>query len=162
MKKNTPTRIATTPSTMAILPRFIETGRRTATTPVPTAAAPKIQPRIETGLTITAMMPTMSATLPIFGLSCLAVFFRASESRRSATSFSELMQFLRGKVPRCRGHGYVYAERRCRHSRMLNERGSELVLRQNGDRCDGAGPVPLRWVTTGAPARYTCGSVVPG
>jgi len=104
----------------------------------------------------------MSATLPIFGLSCLAVFFRASESRRSATSFSELMQFLRGMVPRCRGHEYVYAERRFRHSRLLNERGSELVLRQNGDRGSGAGTERLRWVTTAAPARYTCGSVVPG
>src|SRR6478736_5649971 len=102
---------------MAILPRLDETGRRTATTPVPTATPPTIQPAIEIGLTITAMMPTMSATLPIFGLSCLAAFFRASDRRRSATSFSELMQFLRGKVPRCGDHMDVYAERRFRHSR---------------------------------------------
>jgi hypothetical protein len=44
------------------------------------------------------------------------------------------MLFLRGEVPRCGGQMDVYAERRCRHSRMLNERGLVVVLRQIGDR----------------------------
>jgi hypothetical protein len=87
---------------------------------------------------------------------------RASDSRRSVTSFSELMQFLRGKVPQRGGHSDVYAERRFRHSRLLNERCSVLVLRQIGDRRGETGVALLRWVTRSAPACHTCGGDVPG
>jgi len=37
---------------------------------------------------------------------------------------------------------------------MLNERGSELVLRRNGDRGSGAGTERLRWVTKDGRVRW--------
>jgi hypothetical protein len=72
------------------------------------------------------------------------------------------MLFLRGELPRCGGQVDVYAERRCRHSRMLNEGSSVVVLRQIGDRRVLRGAGSLRWVTRAAPARNTHGDDVPG